>query len=121
METTTVVAFLDALPVALGHTLVVPRRRVAYLTDLDEPTSRDLFEAARLIAHAQVQALGAHGVRLVQSNGRAAGQSVMHCHVHVIPCWSNGSALQMEPAQTCERLRVALQASISRGECETPP
>ncbi|MEM1852576.1 MAG: HIT family protein [Thermofilaceae archaeon] len=80
-----VIAFLDKYPIQSGHTLVAP---VEHFRDLLETPDDILFELTRvvkLVAGAQVRALGARGVRVVQNNGSAAGQVIFHVHFHVIP------------------------------------
>ncbi|MEM1667266.1 MAG: HIT family protein [Thermofilaceae archaeon] len=80
-----VIAFLDKYPIQSGHTLVAP---VEHYRDLLETPDDILFELTRvvkLLAGAQVRALGARGVRVVQNNGSTAGQVIFHVHFHVIP------------------------------------
>lgn len=77
--------FMDIQPASPGHTLVIPK---AHAPDLLEIADADLIAAtltARRIARAVRKALAPDGIRLVQTNGAAAGQSVFHYHLHVIP------------------------------------
>ncbi len=79
------IAFMDINPATRGHTLVVPR---AHARDVHEIAADDLAAVAALakvIAVRQLERLGADGVNLLNSNGRAAWQTVLHFHVHVIP------------------------------------
>jgi histidine triad (HIT) family protein len=79
------VAFMDINPATRGHLLVVPR---AHATDLLEVGEEDLAAcaaAARELAASLKERLGADGVNLLNSCGRAAWQTVFHFHVHVIP------------------------------------
>lgn len=84
-ETPTSVSFLPDVPAVLGHVLVVPRDHVRDLWDLDEERARavgaDVLATARRVRHA----LRSEGLNIIQSNGTAAGQSVFHLHVHVVP------------------------------------
>jgi diadenosine tetraphosphate (Ap4A) HIT family hydrolase len=84
-EDDTVVAFLDAHPVAEGHTLVVPRRHASDLENLDDLSAAGLLSAGRRIGLGLRSALGADGVNLHMADGEAAGQTVFHVHLHVIP------------------------------------
>jgi histidine triad (HIT) family protein len=77
------VAFLDRSPLFLGHTLVVPRRHVVTLPDLDVAEIGPFFERVRLIAAAMPTALGAQGTFVANNN--VVSQSVAHLHVHVVP------------------------------------
>lgn len=78
-------AFLDVHPVSLGHTLVVPK---AHATDLRDTTDSDVahaFTLAKRIGSATMATLGADGFNIGVNTGAAAGQIVMHTHLHVIP------------------------------------
>jgi histidine triad (HIT) family protein len=78
-----VLAFLDIRPVFPGHTLVVPRRHRGTLLDLPADELPVLFGAARRVAGAVVEALGAQGSWVSVNN--VVSQSVPHLHVHVVP------------------------------------
>jgi histidine triad (HIT) family protein len=78
-----VVAFLDRRPLFHGHTLVVPRRHVRTLTELDAAELGPLFERVQRIAAAIPAALGAQGTFIAVNN--VVSQSVPHLHVHVVP------------------------------------
>lgn len=84
-EDDNVVAFLDINPIHKGHTLVIPKKHVQNIFDIDEEAVADLYQAARKTAHAVKAATGADGINLTNNNGAAAGQEVFHYHVHVIP------------------------------------
>lgn len=84
-ETDEVLAFLDANPVAHGHTLIIPKTHRERLTDLTEDETAAVFNAARTIAESFEAALEPDGYNLYQTNGEAAGQEVFHSHVHVVP------------------------------------
>lgn len=82
------VAFLDRSPLDEGHVLVVPRRHAVTLLDLDPAEAAALGAASHQVAHLLHRRLQPHGIRVEQRNGRAAGQVVMHLHVHLIPRWA---------------------------------
>lgn len=78
-------AFLDISPATRGHTLVIPR---AHSQDIHEIGAEDLAACtamAQQVAGRARQRLGAEGVNLLHSSGRAAWQTVFHFHIHVIP------------------------------------
>jgi histidine triad (HIT) family protein len=78
-------AFMDLNPATRGHLLVVPRE---HATDLFSIPAEDLAacaETARTLGVGMRERLGADGVNLLNSNGRAAWQTVFHFHMHVIP------------------------------------
>ena len=85
-----VLAFMDAFPQAHGHTLVIPKAAGA-VNLLDTPTEvlHRLIARVQVIAGAVVDALGPKGVRVLQFNGAAAGQSVFHVHFHVVPVYAD--------------------------------
>ena len=81
-----VLAFMDIMPAAIGHTLVIPKKAEgANYFEIDEDTMVPVFKAIGRIAPAVVEAVGAEGFVLSMNNGEAAGQTVMYPHVHIIP------------------------------------
>lgn len=79
-------AFMDAHPIAEGHVLVVPKRHASGLEDLDEASAGRMMVVGRRLAGAlRRSGIRCEGVNLVLADGTAAGQSVFHCHLHVIP------------------------------------
>ena len=81
-----VTAFLDIHPVTRGHLLVVPHRHAPDLASLDPLDAAAMVAAAQRLAQALRRApLGVEGVNLHLADGAAAGQSVEHAHLHVIP------------------------------------
>lgn len=84
-EDDAVVAFMDVMPQAPGHTLVLPKARSRNLLDADSRTLAALLPAVQTIARAVKKAFNADGVTVMQYNEAPAGQSVFHLHFHVIP------------------------------------
>jgi len=82
-ENSRVLAFLDHRPLFPGHSLLIPRQHFETLSDLPEAEVEPLFSAARLLARAVEEAVGAEG-SFVAINNRVS-QSVPHLHVHVVP------------------------------------
>jgi histidine triad (HIT) family protein len=79
------IAFMDIQPVNAGHVLVVPREHYESLNDAPPAIAMHLFEVALEIAPIVRRMCGATGLNIVVSSGAAAGQSVFHYHVHIIP------------------------------------
>src|SRR5262245_56389373 len=79
------VAFLDAFPLTEGHTLVIPKRHVASVFDLSEEEQAALWQLVALIRDKLLDELKPDGFNVGLNDGPAAGQTVMHAHVHVIP------------------------------------
>jgi histidine triad (HIT) family protein len=78
-------AFLDIMPRAPGHTLVLPKSPARNLLDIDPADLAHVMQAAQKIAKAAVTVFGADGITIQQFNESAGGQVVFHLHVHVIP------------------------------------
>jgi histidine triad (HIT) family protein len=83
VDTDDVVAFLDARPVFLGHTLFVPKAHVVTLPDLPTTLLEPFFPQVQHVAAAMVDGLGADGSFVAANN--VVSQSVAHLHVHVVP------------------------------------
>lgn len=79
------IAFMDISPATRGHALVVPRAHAADVFAIDPEDLQAVVVAAQRIAKQASENLGADGVNLMNSNGRAAWQTVLHFHMHVIP------------------------------------
>ena len=78
-------AFLDIMPRAPGHTLVLPKVPARNILDIAPDDLAHVIEVAQKIAKVSVQTFGADGVTIQQFNESAGGQVVFHLHVHVIP------------------------------------
>lgn len=78
-------AFLDANPLARGHTLVVPNDHYERVGDMPADTGRAVFDTMRRLAPAVQTAMDADGITLGVNDGTAAGQEIPHVHCHVIP------------------------------------
>lgn len=81
----TAVAFPDAFPVSDGHILVVPCRHLARVEDLEPQEWADLFGLVREVCRDLSGQDGVDGINVGVNSGAAAGQTVDHAHVHVIP------------------------------------
>ncbi|MGN6169548.1 MAG: HIT family protein [Solirubrobacteraceae bacterium] len=79
------VAFMDINPATRGHALVVPRRHVRDLLEIDREDLTATLAAVQELAQRAVDRLDAVGVNLLNSCGEAAWQTVFHFHIHVIP------------------------------------
>jgi histidine triad (HIT) family protein len=79
------VSFLDINPWTRGHSLVVPRNHSKDLLEIDPADLSHTTVAAKQLAATLKDRLGADGINLLNSCGKAAWQSVFHFHVHVIP------------------------------------
>ncbi len=92
-EDTDVLAFLDVNPLSKGHTLVIPREPAETLDQLSADASAAIGRVLPRIARAVMAATGARSYNVLQNNGAAAHQAVMHVHFHIIPKFDDGSGL----------------------------
>jgi len=99
-----VLAFLDIMPRAPGHTLVIPKAPARNILDIKEEDFVHVARATRKIARAAVTAFKADGITVQQFNEAAGGQVVFHLHVHVMPR-HDGIAL-LPPASRKEDVKV---------------
>jgi len=79
------IAFMDIMPQAEGHTLVIPKEPAENIFDLSPEGVAALARTAQKVAAAVRKATNAPGILLAQLNGAAAGQTVFHIHFHIIP------------------------------------
>jgi histidine triad (HIT) family protein len=84
-EDDNVLAFMDVMPQANGHVLVVPKAASRNILDADPATLGALIATVQKVAIAAQDAFEAEGITIVQFNEAPAGQSVFHLHFHVIP------------------------------------
>ncbi|GBF17776.1 AP-4-A phosphorylase [Rhodococcus sp. Br-6] len=121
-----VVAFFPLEPATRGHTLIVPRRHVPDLWGLKESETAAVSESVVRVAHALRSTLAPDGLNVIQSNGRAATQTVMHVHVHLVPrwegdrmppLWPDGSA---ESAESLDRAAKAVREALDDDPSEAP-
>ncbi|MBX9828122.1 MAG: HIT family protein [Xanthobacteraceae bacterium] len=90
-----VFAFLDIMPRAPGHTLVLPKSAARNVLDVEPDDLAAVAKAAQKIAQAAMKVFSADGITIQQFNEGAGGQVVFHLHVHVIP---RKAGVAMKPA-----------------------
>lgn len=78
-------AFMDIYPATTGHALVVPKTHFASVLDISDESMRAVAGTARAVASAIHRAFEPDGMSIVQANGAAAGQTVLHYHLHLLP------------------------------------
>lgn len=105
------VAFLDIMPRAPGHTLVLPKSPVRNILDVNAGDLAHVMTVAQKIARASMQVFGAQGVTIQQFNEGAGGQVVFHLHVHVIP---RHDGVPMKPPATHKEKPEVLAAHASK-------
>lgn len=80
---------LDKFPSGEGHALIMPKEHFTDIYELDSETAGKLFALATVVARAMKKVLNCDGLNVLQNNGVAAGQTVMHFHLHLIPRFEN--------------------------------
>ena len=80
-----ILAFLDIAPFNIGHTVIIPKDHQNSITTLDEIYANRIIKMAPKIGVALMRTINAEGFNLFLNNGSVAGQTVWHCHMHVLP------------------------------------
>ena len=105
---------LDLSPSNKGHALILPKQHFANIYEIDEDTLRDLIVLAKKVASAMKEALGCDGLNIVQNNGLAAGQTVFHFHMHLIPRYENdGQSINWVPGTSDPAEQKEIAAKIA--------
>jgi histidine triad (HIT) family protein len=116
-ETDEVLAFMDLMPQADGHVLVVPREAAMEIFDLSDAASEACIRMVRRIAVAVRAALKPEGMLIAQFNGAAAGQTVPHVHFHVIPRRA-GEALKPHARVVADQEKLESIARLIRAQLD---
>ena len=104
-------AFLDIMPRATGHTLVIPKNPARNILDIDADDLGHVAGIAQRIARAGMKAFAADGITVQQFNETAGGQVVFHLHVHVIP---RHDGVALRPAATYKASNEELAAAAEK-------
>lgn len=83
---------LDLSPATKGHALILPKNHYANLYEIDEEVAGRAFKLAKKLVTELTDVLGCDGYNVVQNNGEAAGQTVFHFHMHLIPRYKGDDA-----------------------------
>ncbi len=86
-----VIAFLDIQPLTSGHTLLIPKEPAPSMDQLSTESAAALGAALPKVCRAILQATGATAYNLIQNNGREAGMSIAHVHIHIIPRYADST------------------------------
>ena len=101
-------AILDVNPAARGHVIILPKKHAANIFELEEAEAAKVFPIAKKIATALMKTYHCDGVNILQNNGEAAGQTVFHLHVHVVPrYYGDGVNIMWKPGETPDLQAVA--------------
>jgi histidine triad (HIT) family protein len=106
-------AFMDVMPQADGHTLVIPKAASRNMLDADPDTLGSLMSSVQKVAKAVRKAFDAEGVLIKQYNEPAAGQTVFHLHIHVLPRHT-GVELRPHTGKMADHALLAEHAAMIR-------
>ena len=84
-----VISFLDINPLNFGHTLVIPKKHYENFYDVSSEDLNSVINVAQIVSNGIKESLNTDGINIVVNNGKAAGQSVFHFHLHIIPRFYN--------------------------------
>ena len=105
---------LDAGPATKGHALMLPKDHYKNITEVPQELAGKLVAIASKVGNAQMKALGAAGFNIVINTNEAAGQTVFHCHVHVIPRYEGDAGIiSWVPGEAKDSEAVAAQIAAS--------
>lgn len=106
---------LDNGPATKGHALILPKEHADDLFELPDETAAEAFKLAKKLGKHIVETLGADGLNVVQNNGEAAGQTVRHFHLHLIPRYNNdGQKIQWEPTSPSSEELVKIKEELTK-------
>ncbi|MBN2067329.1 MAG: HIT family protein [Candidatus Diapherotrites archaeon] len=118
-EDENILSFLDIMPAAKGHALVIPKKHYHTLLDIPHGELREAMAIVQKVAAAIMAATpGVQGFNVIQSNQKAAGQVIPHLHFHIIPrkendnldfAWEQGKAEQEELKKYAEIVKKNLK------------
>lgn len=111
-------AFMDVMPQAPGHTLVIPKFGASNLFDVPPNALAHTITTTQRVAQAVKLALNAEGIMIAQLNGAAAGQTVFHLHFHIIPR-NGGADLGIHAREMAPPEQLAEQAANIRDALKT--
>lgn len=120
-ETEALRVIADISPANLGHLLILPKTHAADFTELAEETALQVMSAARLVVRAMKKGPAPDGINVVQNNGEAAGQTVRHYHMHIIPRYT-GDTVQVTwkqqelPMEEIQKAAQAVQKALEERE-----
>ena len=106
-------AFMDVMPQSEGHTLVIPKTNARNFFDIDADALAKLIQSTQHIAKAVRTAFEPDGMRIIQFNEPAAGQTVFHLHVHIVPR-KEGQRLRPPEDKMADQAALAATAETIR-------
>lgn len=97
---------LDLGPASYGHALIIPKEHYRDLFEIPEERAAEAFKLAKKVTAVMKDVLNCDGYNIVQNNGEAAGQTVPHFHIHLIPRYENdGVHILWKPGKLTDEAR----------------
>ena len=104
---------LDASPASKGHALILPKEHYANLYELDDEVAAKVLVLAKKMITKLTDILGCDGYNIVQNNGEAAGQTLFHFHLHMIPRWKeDGVGIEWKMGELTDADKEELVAAM---------
>ena len=106
---------LDAAPATRGHALILPKEHADNLYQMPENMTAKAFVLSKKMAASMTETLGCQGFNIVQNNGEAAGQTVFHFHIHLVPRYEDdGQGLFWESRHYAEDVLDEICSQLSK-------
>lgn len=106
---------LDIEPASNGHALILPKEHYANLYELDDELAAKAFVLAKKMITKLTDILGCEGYNVLQNNGTAAGQTVFHFHMHLIPRYAEDNVkVGWKPGKLTDEIKEKLLAEMAK-------
>ncbi len=110
-------AILDASPASKGHCLILPKAHYEDALAMPDELLGEAHVTAKKVAGRMMKALGCDGINIVQNNKEAAGQTVFHFHIHIIPRYKNdGEMVSWKPSELTDVAKNDILESFAKTE-----
>ena len=104
---------LDLGPASKGHTLILPKTHAANIYEISDEMAAKAMVLAKKMASKLTEVLNCDGFNIVQNNGEAAGQTVFHFHMHLIPRYKNdGVGIQWKPGTLTDEVKAEILEKV---------
>ena len=104
---------LDLGPASKGHALILPKTHAANIYEISDEMAAKAMVLAKKMASKLTEVLNCDGFNIVQNNGEAAGQTVFHFHMHLIPRYKNdGVGIQWKPGTLTDEVKAEILVKV---------
>lgn len=104
---------LDASPAAKGHALILPKQHYANMFEIDDEVLAKAAKLAKKVITQEKEVLGCDGYNVLQNNGEAAGQTVFHFHMHLIPRYEGDQVgLTWKPGELTDEMKEEILSKV---------